>query len=141
MKKMTKILMTAFMIFSMLPGVNVFADEGNFESKPETVEEFNFKEVCGITEVSPAYENALRNSSPNRIKFVEIILVSLITNATTRLTDMLFDYESDLTPVYNWAMENSVGIEDYLIQSIRVVYDDGCWKPEFPNNPFCARKK
>lgn len=38
--------------------------------------------------------------------------------------------------ITQWVVDN-YNTTEYTIISEHIVYDTGCWKPEFPSNPFC----
>ncbi len=63
------------------------------------------------------------------------VVLEILAAVTTILVNL-----SSMDPiVYGPELEtyilNNYNTLDYTI--IRMVWDDGCWSPDFPNNPFC----
>lgn len=106
--------------------------------------------LCFITPVSAQTEQPNENNKGEEILYVDqnvenkgvltkCVIFVIQAIASGIIYDGLkyaYNYINSYTVIQEYAIENNVG--DYTIKSMREVYDDGCWKPEFPNNPFCS---
>ena len=70
-------------------------------------------------------------------KVVKFIATAIVGGLVYDVSKYILATEVDMSAVYQWAYENSLNVSDFNIQIKEVVYDNGCWKPEYPNNPFC----
>lgn len=70
-------------------------------------------------------------------KAVIFIVRSIVSGAIFEGFKIVFSNISNIQAAILWMNENGLNTSDYNITINRVVYDNGCWQPEFPNNPFC----
>lgn len=89
-------------------------------------------------------ENSLAQRSVRK-KLVEVLIKVLkkvgevvVEVIIETIVEYVFDTASNYVAVQQWATNNNVSLNDIeVVEYTRVVYDTGCWTPEFPNNPFC----
>lgn len=83
------------------------------------------------------YNSENGNTRNPALKFVNFVIQSIIGGIIYDVTKYLYTYEPDWNAVIEWAEEKGYDPDDFEVVSKRVVYDNGCWQPEFSANPFC----
>ena len=73
----------------------------------------------------------------NKKKYVSMVVSSIIGGMIYDFYCYILETAADIVAYLNWCDENGYDPDDFEIVSKRVVYDNGCWQPEFPANPFC----
>lgn len=75
--------------------------------------------------------------NPGKKKYVAMVVSSIIGGIIYDFFCYIVETAADIVAYLNWCNENGYDPDDFKIVSKRVVYDNGCWQPEFPANPFC----
>ena len=118
----------------------VVAEELSVNSEPTV----NFKAENGVDEPTPVgppviitHHDVPGPRAVGLLKCVIFVAKAIIGGIIYDVVKYIATHETDWNAVEQWASENGLDPNDYEITIERVVYDNGCWKPEFPANPFC----
>lgn len=117
-----------------------YAEEIGIESSESL---FDFKETCRVSEALSAEDSLPQRGV--RQKLVEVLIKVakkvgevIVEIVIERIIEYIIDTAPNYFAVQQWAANNNVSINDIeVVEYTRVVYDTGCWTPEFPANPFC----
>lgn len=126
MKKILLLILTVCMLFTSKP---ILANES----------------ISSTTTIQPYSEMMIENDLTNNTKsipgavkkFVTFVIENVAWDILTEVVGYLWSYEPDYKVVEDWAKANGYDHLEFEVLSKEVVYDNGCWKPEFPANPFC----
>lgn len=100
------------------------------------IQEFNFKEVCGVENQSldTIEEQSTRGVISSCIYF---LLTSIASGLTWDYICWCYAGEVSMDAIKRWAKENGYDLAEYRVTIQKEVVDNGCRQLEFPNNPFC----
>lgn len=126
MKKILVLILTICIFNTPKP---ILANESIFELQnyPSHFETTVKNELANNTDAIP----------PAVMKFVILVVQNIAWDITKEVAGYLWSYEPDYKVVEDWTKKNGYDHIKFEILSKDVVYDNGCWKPEFPANPFC----
>ena len=137
MKKLLTIILTLTMLLSIEPfSLTISAQDGENPHEINTGEVFN---ETYQSEKGNDYQKT--NDPPNGSslfrKFVAFIVTGIISGYVYDGYKYILQSLPDVEAVIQWMNEGGFAPDEYTYKITRVVYDNGCWKPEFPANPFC----
>lgn len=124
--------------FSFSP---VFAKDSNVQyySQPNVYQNEPIDNFIFENSLSTNFSNNTSNKNLV-LKLVEFVITAIVGGMIYDGAKQVWSNVSDTQAVINWMNEHYYSTSDYTITITKVVYDNGWWQPEFPNNPFCKMK-
>lgn len=145
MKKLINLLLSCLMISMFLFPVSA-EEKGIVDLLEENIQteniekKTNFKEECGVFELQ-SYTTSrieLQPQASSNMKAVKMRIVCIIIDGIIYdVIKYIVTSRANMEAFYDWLVENGYNEADYTVTITGVVYDNGCWQPEFPANPFC----
>lgn len=152
MKKALVTIITAFILLALTPvelsaSTAINKTRGTkysmFDSSMEVLtqgETVPFIEVTYFVNGSITTKQITGEMQPRFWEGVLKFVIQFVIDETIEAGIAYIDsYRTPSDVITQWVVDNSKS-KDYVIKSYEIIYDDGCCKPEFPNNPFCRIK-